>query len=82
MKLPALNLQLYLKKTAAKMFSRAFCDIFKNNYFVEHLQMPASGTKKRKKKYLEEWANSKYFGRLFKGSAISSISDRRSFISI
>ena len=31
------------------MFSRAFCDIFKNNYFVEHLQMPASGTKKRKK---------------------------------
>ena len=36
------SLQLYLKKTLVQMFSCEFCEIFKNNFFKEHLWAAAS----------------------------------------
>ena len=37
------GLQLYQKQTPTKGFSCEYCEIFKNTYFEEHLQMTASG---------------------------------------
>ena len=31
------------KETLAQMFSREFCEIFKNTFFTEHLRTTASG---------------------------------------
>ena len=32
----------FIKVSPAQVFSSAFCDIFKNTYFVEHLRKPGS----------------------------------------
>ena len=36
------GLQLYLKETPTRIFSREICENFKNNYFEEHLGTVAS----------------------------------------
>ena len=43
-KLQAPNLQFYLKKTPAQVFSREFYEIFTSTYFVEHMRTIASVT--------------------------------------
>ena len=37
------SLHLYQKETPAQVSSFKFCGIFKNTYFVEHMQTVASG---------------------------------------
>ena len=38
----AWGLQLYQKETLIQVFSREFCEIFKNTFFTEHLRKTAS----------------------------------------
>ena len=42
-KVQASGLQLYWKETLSKVFPCQFCDIFKNTFFTEYIQMIASG---------------------------------------
>ena len=42
MKLQAEGCNFIKKETLAQVFSREFCEIFKNTFFTEHLQATAS----------------------------------------
>ena len=50
-KLQGSDLQLYLKKALAQVFSCEFCEIFKNIFYTEHLRPAASELSNYRKKY-------------------------------